>query len=461
MRAGGAAAIAVAGIVAAVVLDASPAAAHGVGGRTDLPLPLWLFTNGAAIALLVSFVALRALWPRPRLAAAAEGRRLPEAIQRAAGPLAVVARAAGLGAFLVVLSAAIWGVDSTPDNLAPVAVYVVFWVGIPIASVVLGDVWRVLNPFDTLAALAGWARARVRTTAGPRRDDPAGPSWTAPVLLFSFVWLELAYVEPSRPRAVAAWLVAYSAVVLGATARWGRGWLRHGEGFTVLFGLLAHIAPLSRDERGTLRLRPPLSGLAHVEATPAVTGVIVVALGSTTFDGLGRTEFWLDVIGGRTDWQLTALNTVGLVWVIGIVWLAYQFAVRAAARIGDRSITETSLAFVASLVPIVFAYAVAHYFSLLVFEGQGALALASDPYGRAWNLFGTADNTIDYRAVSTATIAYVQVAAIVVGHVAAVVSAHDRSVELWPRRLAERTQYPMLAVMIAYTVGGLAILLGG
>lgn len=51
------------------------------------------------------------------------------------------------------------------------------WVGIPIASVVvLGDVWRALNPFDRLAALAGWARARGRELAGPRRDDPPGSS---------------------------------------------------------------------------------------------------------------------------------------------------------------------------------------------------------------------------------------------------------------------------------------------
>lgn len=188
---------------------------------------------------------------------------------------------------------------------------------------------------------------------------------------------------------------------------------------------------------------------------------IIVTLGSTSFDGLSRTSFWVDVLGNRTGWGRTSLNTIGLVWVSGSSAVGYQRAVRAAARTANRPAEETTLAFAASLIPIVFAYTLAHYFSLLVFEGQGAVALLSDPYGRGWDLLGTTGNTIDYGVLSTATIAYVQAGAIVVGHVAVVIAAHDRAVELWPRRVAERTQYPMLAVMIAYTVGGLAILLGG
>ncbi|HVM03119.1 MAG TPA: hypothetical protein VM263_10655, partial [Acidimicrobiales bacterium] len=119
-----------------------------------------------------------------------------------------------------------------------------------------------------------------------------------------------------------------------------------------------------------------------------------------------------------------------------------------------------TLTFVPSLVPILLAYTIAHYFSLLVFEGQGALALASDPFGSGWDLFGTADWRIDFTAVTVATIAYVQAGAIVVGHVAGVVAAHDRAVELLPVRQAVRSQYPVLAAMVAYTVAGLTLLLG-
>jgi hypothetical protein len=132
----------------------------------------------------------------------------------------------------------------------------------------------------------------------------------------------------------------------------------------------------------------------------------------------------------------------------------------AAASLGGTDRRDAPRRFVASLVPIALAYAVAHYFSLFMIEGQSAIALVSDPFGRGWDLFGTATHVVDLAIVSTATIAWVQVAAIVIGHVAGVVVAHDLAVEDMPQRTAVRSQYPMLLVMIAYTVGGLALLLG-
>ncbi len=96
-----------------------------------------------------------------------------------------------------------------------------------------------------------------------------------------------------------------------------------------------------------------------------------------------------------------------------------------------------------------------------MFEGQGFYALASDPFGWGWDLFGTASRPINYRAMSMATISYVQAGAIVVGHVAGVVLAHDRAVATFRPRLATRSQYPLLAAMVVYTVGGLVLLLGG
>lgn len=157
----------------------------------------------------------------------------------------------------------------------------------------------------------------------------------------------------------------------------------------------------------------------------------------------------------------TFVTTQGLIFLIAIVLAAWLGAARITARLADRTPSEIVDAFTHSLVPIVLGYAVAHYFSLLVFEGQTFLALASDPFSRGWDLFGTFNNTIDYSVVSTRTIAYVQVAAIVLGHLAGVVVAHDRAVELFDPLVARRSQYPMLAVMILFTVGGLFLLLGG
>lgn len=466
----------VAAAVAALVADAAPAGAHGIGARADLPLPAWMFAYGAGAAVVISFAALRLLWPTARLEGGGDGAVLAGpggGLGRAAAP---VLRAVGLAAFALVLVAAALGDDDPTDNLAPTAVYVVFWVGLQILSALVGDVWRLLDPFDTLAGLVTpryrAERSPVPATGpvptalassparwdGWRRPYSLG-HWPAAAGLFAFVWLELVHPNAASPRVLAGAIAVYTVAVLAGAAYWGRPWLRQGEAFAAYFGLLAAMAPLHRDDAGRLRLRPPLAGLAHVEVRPGTDALVLVALGSTTFDGVARTRLWAEVLGGRSGWATVPYATAGLVVTIGVVALAYAGSMRLAARTSARDPLELQAWFAHSLVPIAFAYAVAHYFSLLVFEGQGALALASDPLGRGWDLFGTATRAIDYRAVSTTTIALVQAAAIVVGHVAGVVVAHDRSVARFPAALATRTQYPLLAVMVLYTVGGLGLLL--
>ena len=432
-----------------LVAWATPAGAHGLGARTALPLPLGMFADGAAAALLISFAGLAVFWRTSRLEGGVEGRVLLDANGLTRG-LLVAGRALGMVLFVLLVVAAGFGDPDTVDNIAPVFVYVMFWVGMTLVCALVGDLWRVVNPFDTLAALVG-ARSPQPYRWG---------RWPAVAALTGFVWLELVYPDRAQPRTLAVAIVVYTALVLMATVRWGRGWLRQGEGFTVFFGLLAHMAPLYADEDGRIRLRPPLSGLVGLRPDAATQAVVIVALGSTSFDGLSRTRFWIDLTRNMDSLQVALLGTVGLVWAVSVVTLAFVGAMRVTGRLQRRRHPELAAAFVHSLVPIAFAYALAHYFSLLVFEGQSAVALASDPLGRGWDLFGTADNAVDFTLVSTTTIAYVQAAGIVAGHVAGVVIAHDRALALFPGREATRSQYPLLAAMVVFTVGGLALLLG-
>lgn len=428
--------------------------AHGVGGRSDLPVPVWLFAYGAAFALLISFVALRILWPRPRLATASSGVALPGWVQTVRPIVGVALRVVGLAFFGVTLATALFGSSDGASNPAPYAVCVIFWVGVPIVSALLGDVFAAANPFDTIAMV-------LRIPERTRRADPG--MWPGAAMLLSFAWLELAYYRGcGDPLALSVWLSVYTAAALVCARVWGRAWLRTGEGFAALFGLLAHLAPLYWDaDARELRLRMPLSGLSRVRAAPDRLAVAIVALGSTTFDGFSRSRFWQEILGQRIEWSRTIGSTIGLLWVIALVAAAWLAATWVTARITDRDPRDMATVFLASLIPIALGYAVAHYFSLLAFDGQTFLVLVSDPFARGWDLFGTINHSIDYRLVSTRTIAYVQVAAIVIGHVCGVVAAHDRAVEIYEPREAVRSQYPLLAVMILYTVGGLFLLLSG
>ena len=124
--------------------------AHGIVGRADLPIPAELFGAAAAAVLVASFLALGAGWSHPRL----EGRRerplfrIPLAVEILLGLL-------GVAAFAVTVYAALAGTDVQQDNLAPTAVYVGFWVGVPFASLLLGDVFRLLSPWRAIGRFTG------------------------------------------------------------------------------------------------------------------------------------------------------------------------------------------------------------------------------------------------------------------------------------------------------------------
>lgn len=444
--------------------------AHGLGGRLDLPLPKWMFGYGAAAAVIVSFVALGAFWRTARFEDGPRERVLARTDAPAVRVLAGLARLAGLLAFAVVLVAAAIGDDSASTNLAPVAVYVVFWVGLFFVSALVGDLWQVMSPFDSLAAAVERLRGGRRGAwEPPDEDDGDGPPgrdwgyWPAAAGLLAFVWVELVFPDRARPRTLFVLMAAYTVVMLAAAVRYGRWWLREGEAFAALFGVVAHMAPVHAGGHGRLRLRPPFAGLAGLEWRPGLEALVLIALGSTTYDGLTRTQLWLDLTGDLDNNAYTAAGTAGLLWAIVTVAAAYVVAMKLAARLIQDHTPADDLraAFVHSLVPIVAAYAVAHYFSLLVLEGQATIALVSDPLGRGWDLFGTAARTIDFGVVSTTTIAYVQCAAIVAGHVAGVVMAHDRALALFDKQDATRSQYPLLGAMVLFTVGGLFLLLGG
>jgi hypothetical protein len=95
---------------------------------------------------------------------------------------------------------------------------------------------------------------------------------------------------------------------------------------------------------------------------------------------------------------------------------------------------------------------------LLINQGQFAIPLASDPFGKGWDLFGT-DGFQPSLFNSPNAIWYTQVAVLVVGHVLGLALAHDRAVAIWgSARTAVRTQYAMLALMVLYTCTGLWLL---
>ncbi len=443
----------------ALALTAPPAAAHGVGGRTDLPLPAWQLAWAAAFAVLASFVALGIFWSEPRLAAAARGRSLLDCRTAAFAALRMLTRTAGVLGLGVLVYAAWWGNPSPTVNIAEDAFLIWFWVGLQAASLLLGDVWALFNPYAAIADAAAWAKARLTGTPMSPVEHGRTSLWPATAAIGAYLWYELAYHSPDSPRSIAVFVSGYSAAMLGGAALRGRGFVRSADGFAVLFNRFAHIAPLFVSE-GRLRVRAPLAGLAAMPKTAATVPFVLVVLGATTFDGFTRSRIWVDLAGSGVGWGRSVAQTVGLGLIVGLVALAYALAISVTGSITGERPSSFGAEFGPSLVPIAAAYGIAHYFSLLVLEGQAMFIAVSDPFGRGWDLFGTKDWAIDWTLVSPAAVAWVQTCAIALGHVMAVAAAHDVAIGRFERPVAVRSQYPILAVMVLYTVVGLLLLLG-
>jgi hypothetical protein len=454
--------------LAVLALRPDVADAHGLVGRADLPIPTWLFGWAAAIVLGASFAALGALWREPRLEKPRERRlvRIPRVVDAVCGAL-------GIAFFGLVVYAGFAGSSVPTANIAPTSIYVIFWVGLVVLSVLFGDVFRAFNPWRSLAVALAWvARPLARNWRTRAYPDRLG-RWPAALGIVAFAWLELAYppVERTDPSQLAVVALAYAIVQLVGMAVYGiEPWSRRADAFGVYFNMFSRLSPWDRRDR-VLYLRPPLSGAPPWDGSIAGSVALLCAgIGSTSFDGFSNGAAWADLsphlqsffkdVGAGQELALELASTVGLLFFVGLVALFYRLGIAGMLTVGSGHDARELLGrFAHSLIPIAFAYAVAHYFSLLVYQGQAMAYLISDPLGKGSDIFGTAGNGIDYNVISGSGIWYVQVGALVCGHVAGLILAHDRALVTYSdRREATRSQYWMLVVMVGFTSLGLWLL---
>lgn len=436
---------------------AGSAGAHGVeiGGRTDPPVPFGYLAVGASAALVISFAAVGLLWKTPRL----QHQQVRRLELPWFGHFARAAPVVGLGALLLVVVAGLAGSDRTTHNIAPVLVWIVFWLVVPFVGALVGDLWDLLNPFRTIGELG-----RIGTDERPERTAAIG-IWPAAAAFGAFTWLELVYSEPGSPWVLAIAAIAYTVYVTMMMASYGRtAGLQTAEAFTAYNRLVSSIAPVGRADDRQVVWRGWLRALPALPQWPGLTAFVILMIGTVTYDGLSGTAWWTDTL---VDLDLsptsTWVGTLALAGTTATVGAGYWQACWIAAQIAEEdghTANGVARSFAHTLVPIALAYAFAHYFTLIVFEGQFLFSTISDPLDRGWDLFGTADWTVNVWLSATA-IWFIQVAAIVVGHIAAVVLAHDRALAEFRHHRAVRSQGAMLAVMVALTVFGLTILSAG
>ncbi|MFC6287905.1 hypothetical protein ACFP3Q_09465 [Nocardioides sp. GCM10027113] len=430
--------------------------AHGIGGAKDLPISPELAIAGAVAALTVSFTVLAVAWRTPRYDDPTGGRPAPTVgtvVDSTAWRVGL--RVVGMVLFAYAAVAAIFGPDLLTNPFFGM-VYVWWWVGLVPLSLLLGPVWKAISPVRTINTV--FARL---TGSDPDRGLMEYPErlgyWPAAVGLFAFVWLELVYPHATELGPVRLWCAAYLAVMLLGGALFGSRFYEHGDPFEVYSTLVSKLSVWGRSE-GRLVVRSPLANLDTVEAGPGLVAVMAVLFGSTAFDSFGDSSFWVQYTQGSSvsTFLLDNLALLAFCVGVGLVFVAGTVATGVDPGIRRRDLPNR---FAHSIVPIIVGYIVAHYLTYLVEFGQQTLVLASDPLGTGADVLGTADMTVNYWLSFHPTfLANTKVLGVVVGHVLGVIAAHERAIQVLPRRHQLVGQLPLLLAMIAFTVGGLYLL---
>jgi hypothetical protein len=466
---------AVAVVAVAALVSPEFASAHALVGRKDLPVPAWLFAWGASLVLIISFALLSIAWTEARLQDEQWRPLSPGFSAVVLNPATqAICGLIGVGLFFVVLYAGFRGIEDPTHNFAVVFVFYTFWLGVVLASVLLGDVFRAFNPWRAIGRTisGGFRLVAGQSAPAPFRYPERLGRWPAVLGVLLFVWLELIAgggIAPT-PHKVAVATVIYSVITFVCMALVGvEEWIGRGEAFNAYFGMFSQLGPFEvRD--GRLGRRKFLTGAPQWAAVPGAAALVLASIAVTSFDGAQE-----GVLSGAIRWTFERASDIGFslpnsfriantIWLLivfagvsGLYWLGIQgmHTVR-----GSPPVRELGRSFAHSLIPIALAYLVAHYFSAFLYQEQAQFSyILSDPLGHGSDLFGTAGGGINYGIVSSNTVWYVQVGALVVGHVVALTLAHDRALAVYDNvRHASRSQYFMLAVMVCFTCFGLFLL---
>ena len=431
--------------------------AHGVGGPKDLPISPELAIAGATAALVVSFTVLAIAWRNPRYDAATSGRPAPAWLAGIVDSTwwRVLWRALGFALFLYVGAAAVLGKDLVINPVFGVF-YVWWWVGLVPLSLFFGPVWKAISPVRTI----NLAFAKV-SGSDPERGVFTYPErlghWPAAVGLFAFVWLELVYPYSTELGPVRLWVAAYVAVMLVGGALFGNVFYERADPFEVYSTLVSRMSAWGRRD-GVLLIRSPLANLDSTPALPGLVGVVAVLFGSTAFDSFKDSTHWVQFVQGSTTSAYLLNNLALLTFCVGVgaIFAAGTMLTGLGDDLQRRQLPDL---FAHSVVPIVVGYVIAHYLSYLVEVGQLTLIQMSDPLSNGSNLLGTGNLDVSYwLSYHPTLLANTKVLAVVAGHVLGVIAAHDRAIKILPRRHQLTGQLPLLAAMIAFTVGGLYLL---
>ena len=424
--------------------------------------------------------------------------------------------------FVLIIGAGLFGNQLPSKNIPPILTWTIWWGGLIVLILYLGKAWCYLCPWDAIAGWAEglklWGKRREGLSLGIRWPKVMRNVWPATLLFIGLTWIEIGFGVTMKPR-MTAWLALGMLAMAFASAFIfdRKSFCRYGCLVGRVSGLYAMFSPvevrvedkevcrscethscyngndqgepcptfqyLGTMDRSTyciscmeclkscelenvaLNLRPwgeDLSQSFRPRTDEAYLALILLSL--TGFHGLTMTGLWREMLASiQSTLGLgeTVAFTVGMFGLMVLPVIAYAGLVCVSwFGGGGKTVAYRSyfMRYAYALLPIALFYHLAHNSEHLLMEGQKIVALASDPFGWSWDLFGTATWTLP-PLIDLPTLWAVQVFLVVVGHIYSLWIARHTAASIFPdSKAALRSQLPMLAAMILFSTISLWLL---
>lgn len=459
------------------LLFPNTAYAHAFGTAYRMPIPLNLYLFGAAGALVISFFLIGFFVSRgeiPLRGTKNKGFSYPTLditknliVRFFTGTWFIRGSRLLAVAFLILcIVSGFFGTQIVTYNFNMTFFWIFFIVGFPYLVFLIGNIWEKLNPWKVVLS---WVEEVADIELTGFISYPKSFSYY-PAFFAYFLLICLEIVFQRTPFGLSAFLLLYTNYAFLMAILFGKkAWEEYVDVFSVFFRLVGDISLIAK-EKEKIVFRPPFIGAAGKKAADfSLLLFILFMLSSTAIDGFMGTGVWFTLfydvlrpvvllIGINAYQILSALFIFLSPFVFLLIFYGFLFILKLLTRT-KASVGKLSLYFAFSLIPIAFAYHFAHYFVLFLVQGQDILSLISDPLGKGWNLFGTANFISNPNIISVNIIWHIQVLAILLGHIAGVYIAHLDALQLFKeKRAAFMSQFPLLVLMIFYTLIGLWIL---
>ena len=400
---------------------------HGIGSVGDLPIPFDTVLNISGLVIVLTFVFLKVSWKESIFIE-------KEVFVNSKQPL--VGKIFGWMLLSLLIIPGLISDENANTSIAPLIIWVFFWIGVPVLGLFFGDVYAKFNPLDIYKT----------SNSNPKSV------YIATALFLGLTWFELVWNKPGNPTHIGVVFIILLFITLTS-----KFFLQKVSIEVDPLHLLHHLYSKLRLTISKPVLKNMLENISNLSNLKGMEYFILLMIGTVTYDGLRGTTYWRNLFGASV--LDTGFSTLAFLSINLIVILSYRFACWFAIKVsGERkNLNEISLLFGHTMLPIAFAYHVTHYLSLLLYESQSLIFRLNDPYGLGWNLFNVNEVSINY-FLSPVTLWTIQVFVTLAGHMLSVVLAHDLAVKLFGHQQSDKTQYIFLLITVGLTLQALFVL---